>query len=262
MLTPVINYLIKLRLPSRCPMLDYLNDLIQAHLHQIPYESYSKILDTERHIEFGCYLPPVELSNDRITSQGLGGTCWVLARSFAWLLSNLGFDAALVYMDPGHLCVRVDIGGIPYYVDVGYGAPLFKAFPMSQSFMIEAPSERFAFSVTGNGAMVVRTPGPSKFLAFEKRQIGEITEMIAFANRWETSRHLKIPTVSKFVDGRFVRLIWNTLKDWRCGELQETLLTDNQVSQLLPEVFGVDPRHFFLTRELLARRGINEETRV
>ena len=256
----VSAYLDKLQVTYRQPSLTYLNELIRSHLHHIPYESLSKVLDTDRHWEFGGYIPPLRLATERILTKRMGGTCWVLARSFAALLGELGFDAGLVHMDPGHLCIRVNIDKNSYYVDVGYGAPLFRAFPLKESFVINAPSEVFSYSVEGAHARVARTPGPTKTLTFAPIALDHMRSAVAFANRWETSRHLKILTASRFRDGSFVRLVWNIFKDWRSGALQETVLTDRDVAQSLDQVFGVDPDLFFAARDLLAKRGITAES--
>ena len=47
-----------------------------------------------------------------------------------------------MYMDPGHLCLRVNLDQ-PYYVDVGYCAPLFQAYPLYESFQVSNVRETF-----------------------------------------------------------------------------------------------------------------------
>ena len=48
---------------------------------------------------------------------------------------------ALMYMDPGHCCVRVELPTGPYYADVGYAAPIYRAYPLFESFSLD--SSRF-----------------------------------------------------------------------------------------------------------------------
>ncbi|TWW07924.1 hypothetical protein E3A20_29480, partial [Planctomyces bekefii] len=116
-----------------------------------------------------------------------------------------------------HLCVLLHLFDQDYYVDVGYGAPLFEARPLKQSFVLRAPSEVFEYCVESDSqpnsaeppksARVVRTPGPTKVLSFALKSLEDVRDAIAFANSWETSRHLKIPTASRFVDGGYLHLV-------------------------------------------------------
>ena len=48
------------------------------------------------------FLPSLEEYVDRIVSRRAGGLCWTLARGFHFLLTDLGFDASLMIMAPGH----------------------------------------------------------------------------------------------------------------------------------------------------------------
>lgn len=89
--------------------------------------------------------------------------------------------------------------------------------------------------------------------------MNDVSDAIAVSNRWETSRHLRILTASRFIESDFVRLVWNTLKDWRGGTLKESLLTDSEVSKVLDQILGVDPQSFFAARDLLTARGISAE---
>ena len=52
-----------------------------------------------------------------------------------------------MYMDPGHLCLRVNLDQ-PYYVDVGYCAPLFQAYPLYESFQVSNVRETFTYEVS------------------------------------------------------------------------------------------------------------------
>lgn len=66
-----------------------------------------------------------------------------------------------MYMDPGHLCLRVNLDQ-PYYVDVGYCAPLFQAYPLYESFQVSNVRETFTYEVSNNRIKIARNPGPAK----------------------------------------------------------------------------------------------------
>ena len=250
------KYLERLGLPRRPPDRAYLDALIEAHLRSVPYETCTKILDTQAALAYGGFLPPHERAVERILGQGAGGTCWVLTRTFNWLLRELGFDVAYLMMDPGHLCLSVALEGEPFYADVAYAAPVFRAMPLRESFRVEAPSEVFSYTVVGETAKVVRTPGPEKVLGFAPWDFAALDARIAEANHWETGHMLKVLSVSRASPEGFLRLVWGTLKDYRSGALQETVLGDAAAARALETHFGFDPAHYFSARALLAARGI------
>lgn len=102
-----------------------LRELHRAHLRRVPFEN----LD----IHLGL---PIELGGpaiDKIVLRHRGGICYELNGSFAALLTALGFTVSLlegrVYGDDGalgirydHMCLRVELGGVQYLADVGFGA--------------------------------------------------------------------------------------------------------------------------------------------
>ena len=153
-----------LGLVPEAPSLDYLNRLVREHQLRVPFETLTKLVDYEGGLESGNFLPPLDIYVDRIVHRGGGGLCWTLARGFHALLTELGFDAALMVMTPGHCCVRVELGEGPQYADVGYAAPLFRAYPLFESFSLETHREAFEYRVRSEGIFVSRKPGPSKQL--------------------------------------------------------------------------------------------------
>ncbi|TCW58026.1 hypothetical protein EC917_102208 [Bacillus thuringiensis] len=82
--------------------LKFLNEIIKAHQEKVKWETLTKIIDWEKGKKTGDYFPSIETYINRITTKGLGGTCWTHSIGFHWLLSNLGFDVHYMYMDPGH----------------------------------------------------------------------------------------------------------------------------------------------------------------
>ena len=128
----------------------------------MPFETLTKLLDYEPGLRRGDFLPEIDEYVERIVTRGAGGLCWTLARGFHFLLGELGFDASLMLMDPGHCCVRVELPEGPFYADVGYAAPIFQAYPLFQSFSLVTPRETFEYAVREDGIFVTRQPGPAK----------------------------------------------------------------------------------------------------
>src|SRR6476660_9792498 len=96
-------YLDHLGLSKEGPSLSYLDKLIFAHQHNVPFETLTRITDFHSYLD---HLMPIPVYIERL-HLGCGGVCWTLARGFHWLLKNLGFDCHYFYMEPGHVCVVV-----------------------------------------------------------------------------------------------------------------------------------------------------------
>jgi N-hydroxyarylamine O-acetyltransferase len=141
-------YLRRLGLGDATPerTLDGLRALQRAHLEQVPFENAS-VLRGE----------PIELATDRLVAKivgaGRGGFCFELNGAFAWLLSALGFEVALL---PGrfwsgdglgppneHLALRVILDGVPWLVDVGAGYSFLAPLRLSMGPEQEDRAGRF-----------------------------------------------------------------------------------------------------------------------
>ena len=136
-----------LELSREPPSLDYLHRLVRQHQLRVPFETLTKLIDWEPGRARGDFLPPLDVYVERIVTRRAGGLCWTLARGFHALLLDLGFDASLMIMEPGHCCVRVELPEGPQYADVGYAAPLFRAYPLFESFTVTSPRETFDYRV-------------------------------------------------------------------------------------------------------------------
>jgi arylamine N-acetyltransferase len=122
------RYLKLLHVEKQAPTLDYLRLLIKSHLHSIPFENISKFHYYLHRSTTGLeWLPGAEEWMDHVENYGLGGNCYILNTRFGELLHSLGFHTELVRATEGnvHLANWVTVDGRSYYVDVGYGAPLF-----------------------------------------------------------------------------------------------------------------------------------------
>ena len=137
-----------LELSREPPSLDYLHRLVRQHQLRVPFETLTKLIDWEPGRARGDFLPPLDVYVERIVTRRAGGLCWTLARGFHALLLDLGFDASLMIMEPGHCCVRVELPEGPQYADVGYAAPLFRAYPLFESFTVTSPTLVASFRPT------------------------------------------------------------------------------------------------------------------
>ncbi|HZG84792.1 arylamine N-acetyltransferase [Paenibacillus sp.] len=147
-------YLAALELEAAPPGLELLRALTHRHLHRFPFENISKIhYYLHRSREGLPWLPSGEAFLGHYNSYGFGGNCYILNAHFGRLLRELGFEVEYVRATGGnaHLANRVTVDGRSYYVDVGYGAPLFE--PLD-------PEEQPQFSRRGEEIKIAKlTPG-------------------------------------------------------------------------------------------------------
>lgn len=236
------RFLAHLGLVREPPSLDYLHRIIDHHQRRVPFETLTKLIDYEPGLARGDFMPPIDEYVDRIVARGAGGLCWTLARGLHFLLAALGFDAALMYMDPGHCCVRVELPEGSFYADVGYSAPIFRAYPLFESFAIETLAERFEYEVREDGIFVTRNPGPSKQLDPAPRTLESLRPLIAAANDWNAPRtFLALLAVSKHVDGVYTSLRDGTLRRYLPSGVETTEIAPGDVPALVGDVFGIDP---------------------
>lgn len=219
--------------------LNFLNELIKAHQEKVKWETLTKIIDWEKGNETGDYFPSIEAYINCITTKGLGGTCWTHSIGFRWLLSNLGFDVHYMYMDPGHLCLRVNLDQ-PYYVDVGYCAPLFQTYALYESFQVSNVRETFTYEVLNNSIEITRDPGPSKILLTEPIHLVSMKELISKSNDWRTSPVLKKIQIFGYIDGIPTSINDNVLKRYFQGKKSEHSLTSSELAYWITERFCID----------------------
>lgn len=158
------------------------------------------------------------------------------------MLADLGFDASLMIMVPGHCCVRVELAEGPFYADVGYAAPIFRAYPLFESFSLDTPRERFEYSVREDGIFVTRTPGPVKALDPTPRRIEDLHGLIAAANDWAAPQSfLHRLAYAGYVDGVYTSLNNGTLRRHLRGGPDVTQLAADDVPAALADIFHADP---------------------
>jgi len=246
------RFLSHLGVPREAPTLDYLHRIIRAHQLRVPFETLTKLTDYEPGLRRGDFMPPMEEYVERIVMRGAGGLCWTLARGLRSLLADLGFDAAFLYMDPGHCCVRVDLPEGPYYADVGYAAPLFRAYPLFESFSLDTHREQFEYEVREDGIHVTRNPGPTKKLDPAPRRWEELRSYVDSANDWSAPlSFLHRMSYGRDVGGVYTALRDGVLTRYVPGGPEKTEILEEDAPAVLADVFGADPQ---LYREALQVR--------
>jgi arylamine N-acetyltransferase len=231
-----------LALEREPPTLDYLHQLVREHQRRVPFETLSKLIDYEPGLKRGDFLPPIEEYVERIVTRGAGGLCWTLARGFHFLLRDLGFDASHMMMHSGHCCVRVELPEGPYYADVGYAAPLDRAYPLFESFTLETPRETFAYDVRPDGIFVTRTPGPAKQLDPTPRRIEDLGGFIASANDWNVeASFLHRLSYGRQLDGAYAALRDGVLTRYLPAGPERTDVAPGRIPATLRDLFGADP---------------------
>ena len=245
-----------LRLEREPPTLDYLHRLVREHQTRVPFETLTKLIDYEPGLERGDFMPPLPEYVDRIVTRGAGGLCWTLARGFHALLQDLGFDAALMVMEPGHCCVRVELPEGPFYADVGYAAPIFRAYPLFESFSLDTHREKFEYNVREGGIFVTRNPGPSKKLDPAPRRLEELRELIAAANDWRAPQSfLHRLSYAGFVGEVYTSLRDGVLTRYLPAGPEKTTLAPSDIPAALAQVFGADPALYEEAAEVQRRYG-------
>lgn len=121
----VDRYLSVLGLRRRPPSREALDELVAAHVTNVPFENVSKLYRLKRLGLAG--LPSLDLFLEGIERYRLGGTCYANNCHFWSLLVSLGYQARLCGADMRHQDVHVVIIATlddrEFLVDGGYGAP-------------------------------------------------------------------------------------------------------------------------------------------
>ncbi|WP_430476882.1 hypothetical protein [Bacillus cereus] len=249
----VNNFLSFLGATKQPTSLKFLNELIKSHQKKVKWETLTKIIDWEKGNETGNYFPSIETYINRITTKGMGGTCWTHSIGFHWLLSNLDFDVHYMYMDPGHLCLRINLEQ-PYYVDVGYCAPLFQAYPLYESFQVSNVRESFTYQVSKNKIDITRNPGPAKVLYTEPIQLTSMKELIIKSNDWRTSPVLKKIQIFGYIDGVPTSINGNVLKLYFEDKKREHILCLSQLNYWITEKFCIDKEKYQTATEIFNQK--------
>jgi arylamine N-acetyltransferase len=248
------RFLGHLHLSRESPTLDYLHRIIREHQLRVPFETLTKLIDYEPGLQRGDFMPAMSQYVERIVTRGAGGLCWTLARGLHFLLADLGFDVSLMYMDPGHCCVRAELPEGSYYADVGYAAPIYRAYPLFESFSLDTHREKFVYDVREDGIFVTRNPGPSKRLDPRPRTLEGLRDFITAANDWTAPQSfLHRLAYARDVGGVYTSLRDGTLSRYLPGGPEKSDLATDDVPAALADIFGVDPALYLEAAEVHRR---------
>lgn len=133
-----------------------LQELVRAHILEVPFENVSKLLLFDR--EGSGRLNTLEEFLDGIEHHDLGGTCYTSNPFFTELLRQLGYQADLHSADMNvpnvHSCIRVRIDGTSYHVDVGNAAPFLDPIPLNAlPYEIQRGEMRWVFDRPEDGRL-------------------------------------------------------------------------------------------------------------
>jgi len=159
-------YLSLLQMEEEVPAFDYLQRLVSRHLQRFPFENVSKFhYYSVGGIAGMKWLPSLETFLNHRLDRGMGGNCYILNAHFGSLLRALGFDVGIVRATGGnmHLGLMVTIEAQAYYVDVGYGAPLFQPLVLEEQPRFSRCGEEVEVRKIGDNHFMIdrRTNGQS-----------------------------------------------------------------------------------------------------
>lgn len=183
------KYLEFLRIEKLEPSYKYLQSLVEAHLHRVPFEIISKYhYYTTR--ERNDLIPSKEEYLENLLRKGWGGNCYILNIHFGKLLYSLGFDVKIVRAKGGntHLGLMVTMNGKSYYTDVGFMAPLFEPLPIEEEpYLIRCGEEMIIKKVGRREYLFDRRSGGQTFVAktieWLPVEVESFTEDIIHAHR-------------------------------------------------------------------------------
>lgn len=160
------QYLSFLGIKENKPSYDYLQQLAETHLHQVPFEICSKYYHfTNRGL--GNLIPSKEEYLEHLLEKGWGGNCYILNIHFGKLLQSLGYDVKYIRARGGnnHLAIMVTIDGKSYYTDVGYMAPLFEPLLLEKEpYLVRCGEEIIIKRISSNEYMIDRRTGGQRFV--------------------------------------------------------------------------------------------------
>ncbi|WP_078382153.1 arylamine N-acetyltransferase [Sutcliffiella halmapala] len=254
-MTSVEKFLNYLQIEQKQPSLEYLNELVVAHQKRVRWETLTKFIDFEDNEREKLYLPSIDTYIDRVVNQGTGGTCWTLARGFHYLLHSLGFQVDYLYMDPGHLCLQVLLDQ-PYYVDIGYCAPLYKVYPLHESFKAENDVETFTYEVREDDILVSREPGPTKILGKKTVTMNKMNPHILHSHNWQDGFAFKALKIFGYIDNKPYQLKDNKIIRFTNKNYLEEELSAEGIRYWVEQKFGMDYAIYKQAKEIYDKRKI------
>ena len=233
------------------PTLETLTALHALHPAAIPFENLDSWLRRAVHLDRAAL-------HDKLVTGGRGGYCYEHNLLFAGVLRRIGFTvrglaARVMWTAPAdavrprsHMLLRVEIGGLPYVADVGFGGLTLTA-PLRLETDVEQPTphERFRL-VRQDSDLVMQAHVGSGWASLYR--FGDEEHLPAdyeMAN-WYVSTHPESPFVRSLMAARVIpgcryALLNRTLTTYRmgAGAFRQTLGSGGDVRAALESVFGI-----------------------
>lgn len=248
-LPDVDAYLERIAASRRTPSIEYLDELIWAHLTHVPFEALDVFEDGE--------VPNLatEALAEKVVTRRRGGYCFELNKLFTFLLRELGFEctslSACVLIDgtlpapPMHRGIVVEFDGKRRFCDVGYGGPSPAASIPLDGSLTETPTGTFKIVQEGEWFIVERHKGDEVLRTIAFKDL-DATECDFIAPNYFCSQNPE----TMFTAKRVVNIVTETgsaaidddvLRIRANGDVSETTLQDEtELAQALVEHFGIE----------------------
>eukprot|EP01118_Nematostelium_gracile_P007875 TRINITY_DN2585_c0_g1_i1.p1 TRINITY_DN2585_c0_g1~~TRINITY_DN2585_c0_g1_i1.p1 ORF type:complete len:294 (-),score=61.66 TRINITY_DN2585_c0_g1_i1:24-842(-) len=178
----------------RLPTFDVLKALIRAHQASVPFEN----LDI--HTDIPIKIDP-EAFYQKIVTKHRGGYCYEQNVLFHWVLKQFGFDCEMLGAQifipdmgfnplPTHSLHRVTFDGVPYHVDVGYGASPAEPLPLDsrdEHKLVDGSEWRLLYGDDGEGFYSLQSKEKGEFVTrygFRNLPIGSSFQEYLAGNEW------------------------------------------------------------------------------
>ncbi|MFB9324717.1 arylamine N-acetyltransferase [Paenibacillus aurantiacus] len=262
------QYLAALQTSPSTPTLDALRSLIRRHLHVFPFENISKFRYYEHRGRSGLHwLPDIDTFLHHFEQHGLGGNCYILNYHFGQLLAALGYQVDLVRASGGNthlaLMVTLALDGQPYYVDVGYGAPLFEPLRLEEEPRFARYGEEVDIRRLAPRQFMIdrRTNGQSivtKTIEWQPVSLDRFDDIITHSLRDEADNpFMRRITATRFQDNAAYTVINNKLFVKKDSGTELHAYTDEaDWIAMMRTTFRFDPAVLHESLVFLAARGV------
>jgi N-hydroxyarylamine O-acetyltransferase len=221
-----------------------LSELQERHLHVVPFENLSI------HLGEAITLVPTALI-DKIVERRRGGFCYELNGAFGALLTALGYEvtylAARVHTPDGvgplfdHLGLRVDLAGVPWLADVGFGRFTHRPIRLDVFTPQEDPGGTFTVTEGEHGDLTVERDGsPEYTLETRPRQLADFEPTCWWQTTSPKSHFTRSLVCSRLTPAGRVTLSGRTLiHTGPDGKDERNLADDADVLAAYHEHFGI-----------------------
>lgn len=259
------KYLEFLGLEKMEPSYEYLQSLVETHLHRVPFEIISKYhyYTTRNQNDL---IPSKEEYLENSLKKGWGGNCYILNIHFGKLLHSLGFDVNIVRARGGnnHLALMVTINGKSYYTDVGFMAPLFEPLAIEEEpYLIRCGEEMIIRKVGCREYLVDRRTGGQSFVSktieWYPVEVESFTEDIIHAHRDQDENPFMRRIVATIFKDRVSYTVMNSkliIKSDRDIQVKE-FTHQNEWLQMMEQTFHLKKQDLLFGLDFLEKRNVD-----